>query len=699
MRGTRFVHADVGAHGGTTGVTQRLTGKLHALDAERGGRCSVDDTGQLWRARGGGGGDVVELGPVDRLVQQGGAQGMQPAPAFVNQDAGVHVLRIEHLEEALGAAFLADQGTVAFGEGGGWQHQVGALAGSGLLVVGNDQHLGGVERSVNLGGIGAGVQVVFQHHDGVGFAIGDGLQGRVQGLATEHGQAKAVGFRHDQADGTVLVAQLQRLGDVGSGFDQRLGTQRGAGDDQWTLGGQQGVGDALGQFNGFSVQAFDGRRAGVEGVGHGETDAGQVVRCCVYTFFGDVVELGFSQARDKQRVQRVLADVFHGGVEPRLYAHGVGHVFCLAFHRLAQGQGDTGSSLGQVFTEHEDGVVVLDVAHVRHRQRAVVQHLQDQADALQFTGFDTGVEVLGTHQLAQREVAFEAGARRTDTDDVATAQQVGGFVQRVVQAQLAAVGQQRLAWTVFAVDVAIAEAATVAQEVLVDRTVEAVFDPTQFSVTLARGDVATAGAAMADARGELHVPLTVVALGVRLVGEHTGRADLGEVAGELAFQHAVFDATEVHVVVGAEHAQVGAAGVVLIEAHATVAGDAAVHFVGNERAEVLVLVGTLGEAITALVVAGHHGHVLQVAVTAFLTDRAVVGVVGHQPFDDAGAERLGFFIVDGDPGVVGGWGHARHDDATTGVVLVGVLLDRTLATGTDATESGVPAEIRNIEAE
>ncbi len=149
---------------------------------------------------------------------------------------------------------------------------------------------------------------------------------------------------------------------------------------------------------------------------------------------------------------------------------------------------------------------------------------------------------------------------------------------------------------------------------------------------------------------------------------------------------------------GAEHTEVGAAGVVLVEAHAAVASDAAVHLVGNERAQLLVLVSTLGEAITALVVAGHHRHVLQVAVAAFLTDRAVVRVVGHQPFDDTGAERLGFFIVDGDPGVVGGWGHAGHDDATTGVVLVGVLLDRTLATGTDATKSGVPAEIRDVEA-
>jgi hypothetical protein len=67
---------------------------------------------------------------------------------------------------------------------------------------------------------GAGVQVVFQHDDGVGLAVDHGLQRCVDGLATEHGQAKAVGFRHDQADRTVLLAQLQGLGDVRRGFDQ-----------------------------------------------------------------------------------------------------------------------------------------------------------------------------------------------------------------------------------------------------------------------------------------------------------------------------------------------------------------------------------------------------------------------------------------------------------------------------------------------
>lgn len=120
---------------------------------------------------------------------------------------------------------------------------------------------------------------------------------------------------------------------------------------------------------------------------------------------------------------------------------------------------------------------------------------------------------------------------------------------------------------------------------------------------------------------------------------------------------------------------------------------------GDKRAELLVLVGALGKAITALVVAGHHGHVLQVAMTTLLAHRAVVRVVGHQPFDDAGAEGLGLFIVDADPGVVGGRGHAGHNDAPARIVFIAVLLDRALAAGADAAERRVPAEVRDIKTE
>src|SRR5690606_5875898 len=157
--------------------------------------------------------------------------------------------------------------------------------------------------------------------------------------------------------------------------------------------------------------------------------------------------------------------------------------------------------------------------------------------------------VFRTHQFAQGEVAFQAGTRRTDADDLAPLEQRGTLVEGRVQAHLhLAQHHHRLARAVLAVDVAVAEAATVAQEVLVHRAVEAVLDTADLAVAFTRAGVAAAGAAMADARRELHVPLAVVAFGVGLVGEYPGRADLDQVAGELALQGAVFDTAEVHVV-------------------------------------------------------------------------------------------------------------------------------------------------------
>lgn len=555
----------------------------------------------------------------------------------------------------LGAAFLADQGAVAFGEAGRRQHQVRLGGGGGLLVIGDDHHLGRRQGRVDTGGVGAAIEIVLQHHHGVGLSGGQSLERGFHGVAAEERQAEAIGFADHQADGTVLLALLEGFGDVRRGFDQCLVAQRVAGHYQRTLGRQQGIGDALGEGLGLRVEVGHGRGAWVDRVGHGEAEASEIVRRGVNGFLGHVVEAGRADAGDEQRVLRMLGDVLHRGVEPRLDLHVGGHLDGLALHRLAQGQGDAGGGLGQVLAEDEDRVVVLDVADARHRQRAFLHDLQDQAQAVELAFVDAAVEVAFANQLAQGEVAFQAGARRTDADHLALLQQGGGLVEGAVQAQLLlAQHQQRLARTVFAVDVAVAEATAVAEEVVVDRAVVAVLDAADLAVALAGADVAAAGAAVADARGELHVPLAVVALGVGLVGEHAGGADLGEVAGELAFQHAVLDPSEVDVVVGAVDAEVGAAGVVLVVAHAAVAGDAAVHLMGDERAEFLVLVGALGEAVPALVVAGHHRHVLQVAVTAFLAHRAVVRVVGHQPFDDAGAELLGLFVFDGDPGVVGG---------------------------------------------
>src|SRR3990167_623173 len=109
LRLARLMHADIGAHGGATAVTMRLTGQLEALDAEGGVGRGFADARQQAVAGSNGSGHRIQLGPVERLALQGAVQRMQPAPAFANQDIAVVIARLEHLEEALSTAFETDQ--------------------------------------------------------------------------------------------------------------------------------------------------------------------------------------------------------------------------------------------------------------------------------------------------------------------------------------------------------------------------------------------------------------------------------------------------------------------------------------------------------------------------------------------------------------------------------------------------------------
>ena len=247
------------------------------------------------------------------------------------------------------------------------------------------------------------------------------------------------------------------------------------------------------------------------------------------------------------------------------------------------------------------------------------------------------------------------------------------------------------------IDVVEAEAAAVAQEVAVHVCVVAVVHALQQAVALARADVAAHGAAVAHGRCRLQVPLAGVGLRERLVGEHAGGAHLDEVAGEHVLQHAFFRAAEVRAIARAEGLQVGAAGVVTIEAHAPVAGDAAVHLVVEQRAQVLVAEGALLRVVVTHGVARHHRHVLQVALAAFLAHRAVVRVVAHQVLDHARAEVHAGLRADRDAHVVCHLRHARHRQATLGVVLVAVHHHRALAARTQRAELRVPAEVRQVE--
>ncbi len=245
------------------------------------------------------------------------------------------------------------------------------------------------------------------------------------------------------------------------------------------------------------------------------------------------------------------------------------------------------------------------------------------------------------------------------------------------------------------------EAAAVAEEHLVDVAVEAPLHAAQLAVARRQRGGAAEAAVRAHRRRRLQVPLARVAAREGLVVEHAGGADLDEVAAELALQRAALGAAEVHLVAQAEHAEVAAAGVLVVEARAAVAGDAAVELVGHERPEVLVLEGPLAAAVAPVAVPGHHGHVLEVALAALVADRAVVRVAEHHELDHLGAEADRLGVEDVHLRAFQRLGHAGHGDLALLVALaVGpVQAHRALAAGADGAHDGVPAEEGQVEAQ
>ena len=437
-------------------------------------------------------------------------------------------------------------------------------------------------------------------------------------------------------------------------------------------------------------------------MGNGKAKTRLIFNRCAVGPRRDIVQTGIVDVGHKQRMLRALADVQDRRNLPVSHFLRRCHFTCFPLHRLTNRQSRACAGLRQVFTQHQNRIIGFNFAQRRGMDTAFTQHFQYQLQTFLLALSDTGVEVFRPHQLTQREVAFDAGARGTDTDHfLRLTQNICRTLHRLFSVQgdeVVATALNRLTRTVFQVHIAIAETTAVAQEVMVYGTVVTVFDTTQFAVALTRAGVTAQRTLLADAWRKLHVPLTVVTLGVGFIREYAGRADFYQVTGEFALKRTVFRTTEVDVVMCAIHAQILTVCVIFVVTHAAVAGDAAVHFVRDERPQILITVGTLGKAIATEAVTGHHGHILKVAVTALFTDRAVVRVVGHQPFHNAFTELFGFFVINRNKGAFGGWRHTGHHQATTRVFRVLILLHRTLAASTDAAQRRMPAKVRNIEA-
>ena len=118
-----------------------------------------------------------------------------------------------------------------------------------------------------------------------------------------------------------------------------------------------------------------------------------------------------------------------------------------------------------------------------------------------------------------------------------------------------------------------------------------------------------------------------------------------------------------------ECVQIVSAGVLAVEAHTAIALDAAVHLVIHEGPQVLIAKRAFFECVAAIVMARHDGHVLQMALAAFIAHRTIVGMVQHQAFNNGGPELGRLRILNRDAGAFGGRRHAGHHDLAVRVAF------------------------------
>ena len=108
--------------------------------------------------------------------------------------------------------------------------------------------------------------------------------------------------------------------------------------------------------------------------------------------------------------------------------------------------------------------------------------------------------------------------------------------------------------------------------------------------------------------------------------------------------------------------QVAVTRELLVEPAAPPAVDAPVHLVLDKASEELVPVGPLEPPVAPEAVASGHGHVLKKAVAALVADRAVVGMVEHEPLHDVAAEVDRLLVRGRHNHAIGDVDHAAHLD-------------------------------------
>lgn len=115
----------------------------------------------------------------------------------------------------------------------------------------------------------------------------------------------------------------------------------------------------------------------------------------------------------------------------------------------------------------------------------------------------------------------------------------------------------------------------------------------------------------ANRRCRCEVPLARIVLLECPVREHACRTNFSEVPTKFTFEDAVTAATKIHPVGRRICIKIVTARVVFIEPNAPIALNATVHFVIEERTQVLIAIRAFVESEFAIGVARHYRHILK----------------------------------------------------------------------------------------
>jgi len=129
------------------------------------------------------------------------------------------------------------------------------------------------------------------------------------------------------------------------------------------------------------------------------------------------------------------------------------------------------------------------------------------------------------------------------------------------------------------------------------------------------------------------------------VRKDSSGTNFNQISTKFVLKDPVTASAEINPVVYPKDVKVSSSGVIPIKPDTPVALDAAVHLVIYKRPQILIQIGPLFEPISPIYMTGHYRHVLKMTFSAFITDRAIVGMVDHQPFNNPSSKLPDIVVI------------------------------------------------------